>query len=93
MSVVARHSNTKYITGMSDKPVSGLTSVEIPQTHGVVPASGQSEVVVRGQTNFLNEMAMAGEDSSWNGFHTSYDTSLLRIDVKIPDQKSLVTRD
>jgi len=46
MSVVARHSATKYITGVSDKAVSGLTSVEIPQTHGVVPACGQREVVV-----------------------------------------------
>jgi len=69
MAIVTRHSATQYVVGVADKPMSGLTGVEIPQAHGVVPTSSKGEVVVARKAHFLNEMAVTGENTSRNCLH------------------------
>jgi len=93
MAIVTRHSATQHVVGVANKPMSRLTSVQVPQTHGVVPASRQGEVVVTGQADLLDEMAMAGEYAARNCLHAGDHASLLCFDVKVPDKEGLVTGD
>jgi len=93
MSIVTRHSTAEHVTGVSDKPMGGLTSVKIPQTHGVVPTGGQGEVVITGQAHLLDEVAMAGEHTARDCLHMCDNASLLGIDVQVPDKKRFITGD
>jgi hypothetical protein len=83
LTVVRGERDGQNIVGVSDETASGGASVQVPETKGLVPGSGQSELAVGRDNNILNKMVVASESLTGN-------TVAGLISGKVPDNNALV---
>ena len=61
LPVVSREGDAEDVTSVADEPAGGQAGVEVPQTEGLVPGSGQTELAIRGHSEVLDEVVVAEE--------------------------------
>lgn len=65
LSVVGRERDGENIRGVTDESAGGETRVEVPETKGVVPGGGESELAIGGDDNVRHKVVVAAEDLFW----------------------------
>lgn len=63
LSVVGREGDGEDIGSMADEATGGETGVQIPQTEGLVPGRGQSELTIGRDDYVRNKVVVAFEDA------------------------------
>lgn len=58
LTVVWGEGYREHVIGVTDKALSGLTSVQVPKTNSLVPRSRQSKVTIGRNSNVLNKVIM-----------------------------------
>lgn len=86
LPVVSTEANRQDIGGMSNKFTSGLASVQVPETQGVIPRGRECELAVRGDDHIGDKVIVSGEDS----FGV---TVCVFITGQLPNDDSFVCRD
>ena len=62
LSVVGGERDGQDVTGVSDESSGGLSRVQVPQSQGLVPRGGKSELSVRGDDNVGDEVVVTVQD-------------------------------
>ena len=83
LSVVSAEADGKDIRGVADETAGSETGVEVPETEGVVPRRGKSELAVGGDDNVGYEVVVSVKD-------TLGVTILVFVTSQLPDDDSLV---
>jgi len=84
LTVISREGNREDIVGVADEATGGGTGVEVPETEGLVPRGGQSELAVGGDDNILDSRVVSVE-------RLAGDTEVtLIIADQVPDDDGLV---
>jgi len=65
LSVISTKADRQNIRGMSDEFPGCLAGVQVPETEGVVPRSGESELAVRRDNDVGNEVVVSVENAFW----------------------------
>jgi len=85
LTIVLRESDGEDILLVAVEDTNGVASVEIPQTEGLVPRTGEGELAIRGDHNIRDGAIVAGEGLA--GVTVGF---LIR--GKFPNHDGLVTR-
>mmetsp|Transcript_7586 Transcript_7586/g.12768 ORF Transcript_7586/g.12768 Transcript_7586/m.12768 type:complete len:318 (-) Transcript_7586:37-990(-) len=59
LSVVSREGNRQDVLGVTNEAASATAVVDVPQTKGGIPRSGQSELTIRRDNNIRDEMVVS----------------------------------
>lgn len=86
LSVVGREGNGQDVTSVSDESSGGLSRVQVPQSQGLVPRGGKSELSVRGDDNVGDEVVVTVQDLLGVTVFTVFTSEL-------PDNDLLVCRE
>jgi len=63
LSVVCAEADGQDIGGVADESASGLASVQVPETQGMVPGGGKGELAIGGDDNVRDEVVVAVKNS------------------------------
>ena len=83
LSVVGAEADGQDIGGVADETTCGETSVEVPETEGVVPRGGKRELAVGGDDDVRDEVVVSVEDALGV-------TVLVLLASELPDDDRLV---
>jgi hypothetical protein len=63
LTVVGREGDREDVRGVSNEATGGESGVEVPETEGLVPRGGKSELTVRGDNDVGDEVVVSVEDT------------------------------
>jgi len=86
LSVISAKADRQNIRGVPDEFSGCLAGAQVPETEGVVPRSGKSELAVRGDDDVGNEVVVSVENAFWV-------TKRVLIPGQLPDNDGFVCRD
>ena len=87
LTVISREGDRENIVGVTDEAAGGGTGVEVPETEGLVPGSGQGELTIGGDDDILDGRVVSVE-------RLLGDTEVaLSIALQVPDDDGLVCRE
>lgn len=83
LSVIRAKGDAQDVVGVAHEATGGESSVEVPETQGLVPAGREGKLAVRGDDNVLDKVVVSGKG-------TTGIAVLLSIASQVPDDNSLV---
>ena len=83
LTVIGRERDTQDIVGVSNKALSGGTSVQVPQTKSLVPRGRQGKLTIRGDDNVRDKVVVTSKGFARN-------TIVLLVPSQVPDDDRLV---
>lgn len=83
LSVVCAEADRQDIGGVANESASGLASVQVPETQGVVPRGGKGELSIGRDDNVRDEVVVAMKNSFWVAIR-------VLIASKLPNNDGLV---
>ena len=86
LSVISTEANRQDIRGVSDEFPGRLAGVQIPETEGVIPRCGESELAIRGNNDVGNKVVVSVENPFWIA-------KRVLISGQLPDDDGFVCRD
>jgi len=86
LSVISAEADRQNVRGVPDEFPGRLAGIQVPETEGVVPRSGESELAVGGDNDVGNEVVVSVE----NAFGV---TKRVLIPGQLPDDDCFVCRD
>jgi len=84
LSVVGGEGNGEYVVLVSGESGGGDTSLKIPESEGLVPGSGDSELTARADDDIGDEVVVALQSLHWVTVH-------ITVSVEVPDDEGLVS--
>lgn len=83
LPVVSAEADRQDVRGVPDKFSGRLARVQVPETEGVIPRCGESELAIRGNNDVGNEVVVSVENPFWI-------TERVFISGQLPDDDSFV---
>jgi len=84
LSVVGGEGNGEYVVLVAGESGGGDTSFEVPESEGLVPRSGDSELTARADNDVRDEVVVALQSLHWVTVH-------ITVSVEVPDDEGLVS--
>lgn len=84
LSIVGRERDRKYVGGVPNETAGSETSVQVPETKGVVPGRRKGVHAIRGDNNVGYEVVMTVKNSFWRAITTFV------VSLEVPENDSLV---
>lgn len=82
-AIIRREGARHDVIGVSNEGSGGLASLQIPQTHGLVPGGSKTELAIAGEGNITDEVIVTTESSLG-------DAKALTVGREVPDECGLV---
>jgi hypothetical protein len=83
LAVIHAKGHAQHILGVPHEPAGGAAAVDVPQTQGAVPGTGQAKLAIRGDDDILNKVAVATQRLSGK-------TVAIAVARQAPDNDGLV---